>query len=306
MKAVSVNISKQKGTSKEPVQTIKLNNAGIIGDAHAGNGHRLVSLLSLEDIANFSKKENREFRAGEFAENITTQGIDMSQVSVFDRFIFGDVEIEVTQIGKKCHGTGCAIFSEVGKCVMPKEGIFCRVISGGEIATGDTFTHKPRQFNFKIITLSDRAYNNEYDDRSGPQVEKLLIKHFENTRYRINIKKELIADNEEMLRSLLNKFVLEKDDLVITTGGTGIGLSDITPEVVENFCQKLIPGIMENIRLKYGQDKPNALLSRSVAGVCDQTLIYTLPGSVNAVREYMDEILKTMEHLFLMLHGIGH
>jgi molybdopterin adenylyltransferase len=94
--------------------------------------------------------------------------------------------------------------------------------------------------------------------------------------------------------------------VIFTTGGTGIGPRDITPEVVTEFSDKLVPGIMDHIRMKYGQTIPNALLSRSVAAVKDKTLIYTLPGSVKAVTEYMDEILKTIDHLFKMLNGEGH
>ena len=92
--------------------------------------------------------------------------------------------------------------------------------------------------------------------------------------------------------------------MIFTTGGTGVGPRDITPDVVTELCDKFIPGIMDHIRLKFGADKPNALLSRSVAGVAGSTLIYTLPGSVRAVQEYMQEILKTLEHLILTLHGL--
>jgi len=93
-------------------------------------------------------------------------------------------------------------------------------------------------------------------------------------------------------------------DLIITTGGTGIGPRDITPEVVKPLLTKEIPGIMEQIRVKYGTKNPRALLSRGVAGAMGNTLIYTLPGSVKAVHEYMAEIVKTMEHTFYMLYGI--
>ena len=92
--------------------------------------------------------------------------------------------------------------------------------------------------------------------------------------------------------------------MVFTTGGTGVGPRDVTPEVVTSFCEKTIPGIMEAIRVKYWALKPNALLSRSVAGVAGQMLIFALPGSVRAVTEYMAEIVKTLEHLLFMLYGL--
>ena len=93
-------------------------------------------------------------------------------------------------------------------------------------------------------------------------------------------------------------------DIVITTGGTGIGPRDFTPEVAKNVIEKEIPGIMENIRIKYGRLVPNALLSRGIAGVMGKTQLYCLPGSLKAVKEYMSEILKTLEHLIYMLHGV--
>ncbi len=99
-------------------------------------------------------------------------------------------------------------------------------------------------------------------------------------------------------------FVNQKYDVIFTTGGTGIGKRDITVDTVKSFQFREMPGIMELIRVKYGQEKPNALLSRSVAGIIDDTFVYTLPGSVKAVNEYMVEILKTIDHLFHMRAGI--
>ena len=140
----SVNISLEKGTVKEPVESIMIDSLGVREDAHAGDWHRQVSLLSEESIALFSRQMERECQAGEFAENITTRGVDLLQVAPLDRFRIGTVELEVTQIGKHCHGDNCAIFQAVGKCVMPKEGIFCRVLKEGEAKPGDSIEFKPR------------------------------------------------------------------------------------------------------------------------------------------------------------------
>ncbi|MBE0632541.1 MAG: MOSC domain-containing protein, partial [Burkholderia vietnamiensis] len=90
-------------------------------DAHAGDWHRQVSMLAMESVEKFSKEAKRKINFGEFAENITTQGIELAKCHIFDRFWIGDAELELTQIGKECHGTACAIFKEVGNCVMPKE-----------------------------------------------------------------------------------------------------------------------------------------------------------------------------------------
>lgn len=300
----SVNISVKKGTIKNPVDFIELNENGVQGDAHSGPWHRQVSLLGTESFAKFSQEAKREIAFGEFAENITTEGIVLYETTPLDRLEIGDVELEITQIGKKCHGAGCAIYNEVGNCVMPKEGIFARVLKHGVIKTGDEVIYKPKVYKIHVITLSDRAFEGVYEDRSGPRIVELLKPYFDFKKNVYEIEHTIIPDDPEALRVLLERAEDEKIDVVFTTGGTGIGPRDFTPEVVKELLDKEIPGIMEAIRMKYGKEKPNALLSRGVAGVMGDTLVYALPGSVKAVNEYMEEILKTMRHLFFMLHSL--
>ena len=127
----SVNISVEKGTIKKPCESIELNATGVAGDAHEGKSHRQVSLLGKESIDQYNQKANSNIVFGEFAENITTGGLPLYQMKVLDRLICNEIVLEVTQIGKKCHGAKCHIFVQTGDCVMPREGIFCRVISGG-------------------------------------------------------------------------------------------------------------------------------------------------------------------------------
>jgi molybdenum cofactor synthesis domain-containing protein len=301
---VSVNISEAKGTIKKPVSEIHLNDEGVEGDAHAGKWHRQVSLLAMESAAKFAKMAGREIACGEFAENITTEGMLLYEASPLDRFYCEELELEVTQIGKKCHGDNCAIYREVGNCVMPKEGIFCRVLSIGDLKAGDTLEYIPKVYSALVITLSDRAHAGEYEDRSGPRVRALLQNYFEDKKWLHDIENVLIPDDEQALSALLLDAVEQGVDFIFTTGGTGIGPRDISPEVVRSVIKKEIPGIMEMIRMKYGAEKPNALLSRGIAGAADKTLIFALPGSVKAVNEYMDEIAKSLQHMVYMLHGL--
>ncbi len=303
IKVVSVNISEKKGIVKTPVDVIELNSNGIPNDAHSGPWHRQISLLGMESIEKFGTQANREFKYGEFAENITTEGVILFHTNPFDRFVGENVELEVTQIGKKCHGDGCAIFREVGNCVMPKEGIFARVIKHGNLKAGDVLEYVPKVIKVLVITLSDRASRGEYEDLSGPRATHLLQGHFEDINRPNNIENVVIPDNAEQLTKLITE-AKDNYDIIITTGGTGIGSRDITVETVQPLLDKEIPGIMEMIRVKYGEQKPNALLSRGVAGVIGKSLVYTLPGSVKAVTEYMEEILKTVDHLFFMLNDL--
>lgn len=304
IKVLSVNISEKKGTVKKPVGSIELDELGVKNDAHAGNWHRQVSLLAVESISKFEKEANRKIGFGEFAENITTEGLILYETSPLDQLIVGDTVLEITQIGKECHGTSCAIFKEVGNCVMPKEGIFARVLKNGIIKPGDAVEYIKKIFKVQVITLSDRASRGEYEDRSGPRIAELTYEYFWSNDFAVDIEHTIIPDDPEALRVLLEKAEDSQVDVVITTGGTGIGPRDFTPDVVKDVIDMEIPGIMESIRIKYGTEKPNALLSRGVAGVMTNTLVYTLPGSVRAVNEYLAEVFKTLKHLIYMLHGI--
>ena len=161
----------------------------------------------------------------------------------------------------------------------------------------------PKKFEVLIITLSDRAHRGEYEDRSGPKIREKIKEFFSLAGWPYNINLTLIPDDATVLRDLLvnagNNY-----HIVITTGGTGIGPRDITVETVIPLLSKEIPGIMEFIRIKFGTENPNALLSRGVAGITGKSLIYTLPGSVNAVGEYMSEIVKTLKHTIYMQYGV--
>ena len=137
-KVIAVCKSEEKGTKKKAVaEGILKEDYGLDGDAHADCcTHRQVSLLAMESIDKM-KRLGFEVGPGDFAENLTTQGIELVSLPVGTKISIGkDVLLEVTQIGKECH-SGCAIFKEIGKCVMPKEGIFTKVIQGGRVRAGD-------------------------------------------------------------------------------------------------------------------------------------------------------------------------
>lgn len=161
----------------------------------------------------------------------------------------------------------------------------------------------PGRFEVLIITLSDRAYKGEYHDLSGPRIKEKLEEFFRVQEWNSDIRILLIPDDADTLQKLVTD-AGKSSDLIFTTGGTGIGPRDITVETIKPLLTKEIPGIMEFIRIKYGTEKPNALLSRGVAGITGKSLIYTLPGSLRAVDEYMSEIIKTLKHTVLMQYGI--
>ena len=135
-RVVSVCISERKGERKVPVPSVALvADHGVRGDAHAGDGHRQVSLLAVESIEKMRRK-GLTVSAGDFAENVTTEGILLPELPVGSRVRIGAAVLEVTQIGKECHAR-CAIYHQAGDCVMPREGIFARVVEPGEVSPGD-------------------------------------------------------------------------------------------------------------------------------------------------------------------------
>ncbi|WP_026841986.1 MOSC domain-containing protein [Citrifermentans bremense] len=135
-KIIAVNVSLNKGERKTPVPEVTLReNHGIEGDAHAGDWHRQVSLLAQESIAKMVAM-GLDVKEGDFAENITTEGVDLVHLPIGTRMQLGEALLEVTQIGKECHNR-CAIYYQAGDCVMPKEGIFAKVLKGGVVRPGD-------------------------------------------------------------------------------------------------------------------------------------------------------------------------
>lgn len=135
-KIIATCISAEKGTQKNNVHKVKLiENFGIEGDAHAGNWHRQVSLLSYDKIEDF-RKRGAKVEDGAFGENLVVSGFDFRALPIGTKFACNDVVLEMTQIGKECH-SGCAIFKQMGDCIMPREGVFAKVLQGGTISEND-------------------------------------------------------------------------------------------------------------------------------------------------------------------------
>ncbi|MBN2237110.1 MAG: MOSC domain-containing protein [Bacteroidales bacterium] len=295
LQILSVSQADERGR-KYSSEKLVLDLSGVAGDVHA-NTSRAVSMIDQSHIDAFGKiTSSRATEPGEFAENIRVSGLENIQVNAFDRFVGNEVELEVTQVGKPFHSS----FREIGHYVMPRVGIFMRVNKGGTLTAGDSLEYIPKRFKVKVITLSDRASKGIYEDLSGKLIVENLTSFFEKQSWKVEIDKQIIPDNKALLLAQIEDAKEKKFDLIFTTGGTGIGSRDITLSVVKPLLDHEIPGIMEHIRLKYGSLKPNALLSAGVAGTTGSAIIYTLPGSVKAVTEYMQEIQVTLKHLLFM------
>lgn len=301
-KIIAICTSSKKGEQKEAVNKafFKVNH-GIDGDAHAGNWHRQVSFLAKEDIDEFNKKgANVSF--GAFGENLITQGIDLKNIKVGEQLEAGSVLFEITQIGKSCHDH-CAIFYKMGECIMPRLGVFARVLSEGELTPGmeinKTIRETPFPFQAAVITLSDAGYKGDREDISGPTIAKRLI----DEGYEV-VEQILLPDEPNLLKKELMRLADQRQiDLVLTTGGTGFSMRDQTPEATLAVKDRDAPGIAEAIRAESLKYTKHAMLSRGVSVIRKKTLIINLPGSPKACLESMDVFMDAMSHAIGLLRG---
>lgn len=299
---LSICISKEKGTQKFQVPEAELvPDWGIEGDAHAGHWHRQVSLLDVKKIEEFRARGlNVEF--GAFGENLVTEGFDWKNVQVGSRITVGECELELSQIGKACHDH-CAIYRAVGDCIMPREGVFAIVIRGGKIHPGDEIKVAPlakdHPYTAAVITLSDRAYRKEYEDRSGPEIVRIL----KERGYDV-VETVLLPDGIPMLKANLIRLADQRQvNVIFTTGGTGFNEKDLTPEATVEVCDRMADGITQAILCRSLEITDRAMLSRQRAGIRKKTLIINLPGSPKACREDLDIVLPALDHGLGILRG---
>lgn len=274
---------------------------GLEGDAHGGDWHRQVSLLSADKIEAFNQ-QGANVDAGAFGENLVVEAINFRSLPVGTLLQCGDVQLEITQIGKECH-THCAIYHRVGDCIMPREGVFARVMQPGLIRIGDEMTilerKEPQAWQAAVITLSDKGAEGQRKDLSGPTVCAKLT----DSGYTV-IETLLLSDDRAGLEQALIRLCDQRrPDLILTTGGTGFSPRDNTPEATLAVADKIAPGISEAIRAASMQITSRAMLSRGVSVIRGKTLIINLPGSPKACKESMDVFLDALPHALGLLRG---
>ena len=301
-KLIAICVSEKKGTAKKTVDSAILReNYGIEGDAHAGIWHRQVSLLGRENIEKFHER-GVMVEYGAFGENLVVEGFELKSLQIGTVLKIGEVCLELTQIGKACHDH-CRIFQTTGDCIMPREGVFAKVIKGGTICPGEDIDLVPpdpkRPFTAAVITLSDRAFAGEYEDRSGPLVKEIL----ESEGYEV-IETLLLPDGLQPLSGELIRLSDQRQvNVIFTTGGTGFSLRDLTPEATAEVSDRMAPGISEVMRSESLKITRHAMLSRQNAGIRKRTLIVNLPGSPKACRENLGFILPALPHGLGILRG---
>ena len=289
---VSVNVAAEKGVRKDPVESITLIvEHGVEGDAHAGPWHRQVSLLANESIEKM-KPSCPTVEPGAFGENITTEGLVLYELPVGARLYAGECLLEVTQIGKVCHDR-CAIFRQAGDCVMPREGIFARVLEGGEIFPGNGLVLiRTSLIVAAVLTVSDKGSRGEREDASGAALEEAL-----RGLGVASVERAIVPDELDQIAAVLRRWADEtKISLVLTTGGTGMTSRDVTPEATLEVFDRQAPGFAEAMRAGSLAKTPHAMISRAVSGIRGRTLIINMPGSPGACREQYAMIAPALPH----------
>ena len=303
-KIEAICVSEKKGERKTPVESVSVRaDFGIVSDAHGGSWHRQISLLAAEDIATVREKLP-DIKPGDFAENIIVSGVDLAAMGLGSRLRIGkDVQLSITQLGKVCH-TPCQIYHQTGDCIMPRLGLFARVTEGGEIHVGDEAEVieiiLPETYQAVVLTISDRCSRGEADDTAGPAVAELLKASLPAHIYAT----EIIPDEQQEISDRMKHYCDGHSiDLVVAVGGTGFSPRDVTPEAARAVIERATPGLDEAMRFASLAKTPRAILSRSVSGICGQTLIVTLPGSLRASTENIDSVIGALGHGLAKLRG---
>lgn len=295
--------SPAKGTQKEAVsEAVFVVNHGIENDAHAGDWHRQVSLLSIDEVEDFEKNLDEKLAHGAFGENLLVRGLpDLASLPIGTRLMAGPVVLEVTQIGKECHH-GCAIRERVGDCIMPRKGIFAKVLAGGLLKAGDTIEIQGAgPYHLAILTASDKGAAGEREDASG----KLIYDRMTQAGFEV-VRQDILPDDKEGLVAYMEDLAAQGTaDLLLTTGGTGFSPRDLMPEATLDVCDRMTPGIPEALRAASLQITGRAMLSRAQAGIAKGMLIVNLPGSPKAVGEHLDVLLPQLDHGLEILTGRG-
>jgi len=295
-----------KGRAKHARDRVVLRAAqGIEGDAHAGAGHRQVSMLAEDDIA-MMRARGLELAHGAFGENLVIGELALAELGIGSRLALGEAEIEVTQLGKECHDP-CAISRRAGVCIMPQTGIFAVVLKGGSVRPGDEVqvrTLVPRSvMQAAVLTISDSAAEGRREDTAGPAVARLLEQHEQLRLAWAGVVPDDASEISEQLTQLASRGL----DLVATTGGTGCGPRDATPEATRAVIEREVPGLAEAMRISSAGITPHAWLQRGVCGIRRSTLIVNLPGSPKAAVENLAAIMPAIPHAVQLLRGnTGH
>lgn len=288
----AICVSQRKGTVKAATPRARLRrDHGIEGDAHAGAGHRQVSILGLGEVESFKRKSGLRLRAGAFAENLIISGDELGSLGLGSHIRVGDTAVlAITQLGKQCHHH-CAIFHQTGDCIMPRVGLFARVVEGGDIEVGAktevlTIVERSRP-QAVVLTLGDRCSTGPTTDTTGPAVASLLRDSLAAHVYKTEVLRDVRAGLAERLRHYSDGHGI---DLVVAVGDAAPAARDGTPDAVREVVDSLPARLVDVMRP----------ISFDIRG---STLILVVTGSEPAATDSLRGVLPALSRWLAKRHG---
>ena len=301
----AICVSIKKGEKKSPRPSARLvGNHGIEGDAHAGPWHRQVSLLAAEDIETMRRRALPDLKSGDFAENLVVSGVDIGALGLGSRLQVGvEVDLTVTQLGKACHHR-CAIFYQTGDCIMPRLGLFARVLRGGTVSVGDTAvvlqTVPRKKLQAVILSLSDSCARGEANDTAGPAVERFLESCLQAHVY---ASERIPEDRDKIAARLRHYSNWHSVDIVLVVGGTGFSPSDMLPEAETAVMEWPTAHLDDSLQCLSREMTPMALFPRGTSAIRNGTLIVGLPGLERGSVQDVRTVLPSFAQVVAKLRG---
>ena len=288
-KVLAVCTSERKGLQKHDVHSAHFDTDwGINGDAHAGKWHRQISLLSADAIEAFNRK-GADVIPGAFGENLVVEGFDFRALPVGTLLRCGNVLLEMTQIGKECH-SHCEIYKKMGDCIMPREGVFARVLEPGTISVGDEMVIVERDGHFPwqaaVITFGNSGACGDSVSESGSAVSKRLREN----GYEVVEQFGIPSDARVLKQQLIRLCDQRQLDIIITTGGNSRSLYSDVPETAISIADKQL----------------SCVSGAMCAVIRRKTLIINLSDDAKACMEGMDKFMDTLPHTLGLLRGEVH
>ncbi len=304
MTICSINTSAGQSAPKQPVPEAQITCRGLSGDVHAVGGLKAVSLLTQESIDEANAKHSQNYVPGEYGENLTSLGMDTNLVTPLSRITAGEVELEVTQVGKTCEKSPATEMCSKGSNLIQTAGVFLRVTQEGKLKVGDLIKLTPKVLTIHIIEYAANPGGNEVGGLA--QAAQALLTYLLGSKpWPIEFSSDRVAPEPQALDQVLVKTQAARPDLILTFGRVGVGPGDFTPDVVVMRCTKLIPSLMEYARVHLGDRCPALLMNRGIIGAMGHSLVCTLPDDLGQLKLLLKELAPLLPQLVMSFHGLN-
>ena len=294
---LSVNIAKMPNTPKHSVAKVNLIKIGIVGDGTAGNHGKQINVLTEESIEKISRLQKKPFHYGDLGENITVQGLDTNEINLFDQI---HIENQDSHIILEISALNEIFLNKYENIPKQDLGFCCRVIEGGTLRADEKACLLTRKLKIKLLNLYTQDLKRSLIEENNALINTSIEKFGFEQKWNHEISNETLLIKPEKIKEFLIKDI-DNYDIVLISGGIGIGNKDLVPETITGLDLKIIPGIMEIIRPKNFLHNPSSITQRSIAAIKNRTIIFCIPGDFDSVQIYMEEIKGILNDLIFQI-----